>query len=172
MTKFEVSSQSGHEKIESLTLRPLKEVLWSDELIGALSKKSELYPGCSGRMEGILTALKEEGEVRGEELWYGSVFPKDTSILDYVSESTLVFEINSERLRAQEESFRKEYAGMYRSALREAPVPPPEACLLSHERTIGTHIRKISTFALRDRQQLQRLSMGGEPSRSFFGNLK
>lgn len=172
MTKFDVASQSGHEKVESLTLRPLKEVLWDGELIETLGKKSEAYPGCSGRMDGILTSLKETGEARGEELWYGTVFPKDATVLDYLSDKALLFEMNIERLTAQEESFRKEYAGMYRSALRESPVPPPEACLLSHERTIGSRIRKIASFALKDRQQVQRISMGGEPSRSFFGNLK
>ncbi|MFA5852988.1 MAG: DEAD/DEAH box helicase, partial [Spirochaetales bacterium] len=172
ITRFDANSQSGHERIESCVLRPLKEIVWDSSLAAVAREKSENYPGCRGRMEQLGESLAEAGEWRGEEAWYGSVFEKLHSVTEYFSDSMVLLAANSERLESQEESTRKEYAGMYRAALRDIPVPPPENCVSTLMGALGDFDRIMRSFALKDQKQTARIAMGGEPSRSFFGNIR
>ena len=120
----------------------------------------------------LVESLTETGEWQGEEVWYGSAFEKLHSVAEYFGDSMVFFAANSERLESQEESTRKEYAGMYRTALRDAPVPPPEYCVNTLPGALGVFDRAVWSFALKDLKQTARISMGGEPARSFFGNIK
>ena len=169
---FDVSSQSAGEALDSLCLRPLKEMDWSDEAVGRLALKGEKFPGCAGRLGEMLDQLRERKEFKGEELWYGVGLERPGSILDYLGPEALLVEVNSERLGAQEESVRKEFAGLYRNALRENPVPPPEAAILPYGEIRQGHSKSIQSFALKDKGQAERISLGGEPPRSFFGNIR
>ncbi len=172
ITRFEPSSQSGHERIDSCIIRPLKEIVWDETRARFAAERGEGFPGCKGRMEAFADALSEQGEWKGEEAWYGTSFGEMHAISEYFSDAMVFLAINSERLQAQEESTRKEYAGMYRAALKEAPVPPPERCINSFDGARGTFPRIVRSYALKDQNQAARLPMGGEPARSFFGNIK
>lgn len=172
ITRFEPASQSGHERIDSCIIRPLKEIVWDETRARLVAEQGESFPGCKGRMAALAEALTEEGEWKGEEAWYGTAFGEPHAISEYFADSMVFFAANSERLQALEESTRKEYAGMYRAALKEAPVPPPERCVNSFEGSIGSFPRIVRSFALKDLNQTSRLTMGGEPARSFFGNIK
>jgi transcription-repair coupling factor (superfamily II helicase) len=172
ITRFDVADQSGHERIDSILLRPMKEVVWNDALARTMAKAGDAFPGCRGRMDQLAETLSSQGEAKGEEYWYPSAFGGIHSIAEYMPSSMVLVAANSERLLAQEESTRKEYAGMYRSALRESPVPPPERCIESFETQSAGLSRKIRTWALKDSSQASRLAMGSEPARSFFGNIK
>jgi transcription-repair coupling factor (superfamily II helicase) len=118
-----------------------------------------------------------KGEARGEELWYPLVFERPGSILDYLGAGSLVLLVDHERLEAQEEAARKEYAGLYRRALQEGPVPPPDRCLLSfaelERRALSSSSLLVArSFALKDSAEGKRIRMGAEPPRSFFGNIQ
>jgi len=171
ITGFDVEIQSQGQPLPECTIRPLKEVLWDSAMIDALSLKAETLPGCAGRMEGLKETLGAQGEAPGEELWYGLAFDSIHSILEYMGRSTVVLALNRERLDAQDESLRKECAGMYRPALREMPVPPPDSCFLPVSSLLAETRRLLSSFALKDSLQHRRLRMGSEPPKSFFGNL-
>ncbi|MCE5255946.1 MAG: transcription-repair coupling factor [Spirochaetaceae bacterium] len=172
ITMFDVSMQSGKEEIGSCILRPLKEIVWDEELISSAISRGKEFPGCRDRLAPLEEALSEQGEAKGEELWYGCANSEMHSIVEYFDESTILFQFNMERLTAQEEMTRKEYAGVYRNALREAPVPPPEYCTNSFANANGGWKQVIRSFALKDELQKNRLSLNGEPPRSFFGNIK
>jgi len=172
ITSFDAEIQSGGQERGECLLRPLKEIIWDSSMASRLIEKAETLPGCAGRMERLRDALSHEGEYQGEEAWYGLAFDRMHSVLEYMEESTIVLALNRERLDAQDESLRKEYAGMYRSALRETPIPPPERSCLSFTSLRDSAPRLISSFALKDSKQAQRLKMGSEPPRSFFGNLR
>jgi len=172
ITRFEPVSQSGHERVDSCILRPLKEIVWDEARARFAAEQGESFPGCKGRMAAVAEALTEEGEWKGEEAWYGTAFGASNAVSEYFTDSMVLFAANSERLQAQEESTRKEYAGMYRTALKESPVPPPERCVNSFDGAIGSFPRIVRSFALKDLNQINRLTMGGEPARSFFGNIK
>ncbi|HOI21969.1 MAG TPA: transcription-repair coupling factor [Spirochaetales bacterium] len=172
ITRFDVETQSGLQERGECLIRPLKEIIWEPSMVSALSEKAEALPGCAGRMERLSNALALEGEYQGEEAWYGLAFDRMYSVVEYLNDTTIVLALNRERLDAQDESLRKEYAGMYRPALREMPVPPPERCCLSFSAIREKAARLISSFALKDSLQAGRLHMGSEPPRSFFGNLR
>jgi transcription-repair coupling factor (superfamily II helicase) len=172
ITSFDVQSQSGVEKQDSLHIRPLKEMLWDGAAIERLLSRGEKYPGCANRLGGLVETLAESGTAKGEELWYFTVLTPPVSFLDYLGPEALLVEVNTERMGAQEENTRKEYAGLYRNALRENPVPPPESVYLSYENICLGHQKRVRSFALKDRAQAERISLGGEPPRSFFGNIR
>lgn len=172
ITRFDPAIQSGHERIPSCMLRPLKEIVWDEELIRATTERGSAFPGCRGRMEPLAEALSTQKEYKGEEVWFGSAFDRLHAIAEYFDGSTVFFAINRERLIAQEEATRKEYAGMYRSALRESPVPPPEYCVNSFQGAVSGFGNLVFTYALKDEAHASRLLLGGEPPRSFFGNIK
>lgn len=172
ITRFDIESQSGRESAETAVLRPLKEIVWNKRLAETVRDAGESFPGCRGRLGALAEALSEKGEWPGEELWYGTVFGKAFSILEYADAASVFFAVDNERLEAQEELSRREYAGMYRAALKDAPVPPPERCLAERKTAMGLFGRVVNTYALRDQAQAGRLAMGGEASRSFFGNIK
>jgi len=172
ITRFDANSQSGHERIDSCVIRPLKEIIWNEGLAARVLERGEGFPGCRGRLAPLAEGLSEEREWKGEEAWYGTAFGELHSPAEYFGPSMVFVTVNRERLDSQDESARKEYAGMYRAALRDIPVPPPEFCLNSVEAAMGGFARIVSSYALRDQGQSDRLSMGGEPARSFFGNIR
>lgn len=172
ITTFDVSLQSGRTETASVMVRPLKELVWDEAAISRLLAKGSEFPGCRDRLASLADSLSEQGESKGEEFWYPSATEGMHSVVEYLDEFSILFLFNMERLTAQEEMTRKEYAGVYRNALREAPVPPPEFCTNTFADTIGGWGRTIKTFALKDERQKSRLSLNGEPPRSFFGNIK
>jgi transcription-repair coupling factor (superfamily II helicase) len=172
ITRFEVDSQSGHEKVQSCTIRPMKEVVWNNAIVDALRSRGEALPGCRDRMGPLCEALAESGEARGEEQWYPLAYAESHTVAEYFRADTLLLTVNRERILAQEEAVRKEYAGLYRQALRESPVPPPELCVLGFDAAVAGCERTITSYALKDEAQGARLKMGSEAPRSFFGNIR
>ncbi|HQO65954.1 MAG TPA: CarD family transcriptional regulator, partial [Spirochaetales bacterium] len=71
----------------------------------------------------------------------------------------------------QSEAVKREYGGLYRKALLEGPVPPPEALLVDFEREAAALSRVLSSWSLKDESAGDRLAFGSEPPRSFFGNV-
>jgi transcription-repair coupling factor (superfamily II helicase) len=133
-----------------------------------------------GREGAILEELAEKGEAKGEELFYPLAFEKPGSVLDYLGPGSTVIFIDHERLEAQEDTTRKEYHGLYRRALQDGPVPPPEQLLHSFSalessvlsaRALGP-TRVARSFALKDSDASARIAMGVEQPRSFFGNVQ
>jgi len=172
ISPFDPTLQSGQGKLESLTVYPMKEVLWTAENVAALARKAENLPGCRGRMDALAESLSTGGEARGEELWYPLAYDAPGKLQDYLGPEGALFLVDSERLEAQEEAERREYSGMYRNALREFPVPPPESCLHSFSAKNPGFADTVRSWALKDENAAARLKMGSEPARSFFGNIR
>lgn len=172
ISPFDPSLQSGQGSVAALTVHPMKEVLWTDEDIGRLSRAAARFPQCGDRIDALLASLSATREARGEELWYPFAHETSGSLESYLEPDGVLVLADCERLQAQEESDRKEYSGLYRQALREHPVPPPEACLLSYPIEGAASPRMVRTWALKDERASTRLMMGAEPARSFFGNIR
>ncbi len=172
ITSFDASLQGGLTALKRALIRPMKEVRWDAERVARIASIAAGLPNCAGRMDAVLEELAEKGEARGEELWYPLAWPESASVLDYLGEDGLLLLLDRERLAAQEESSHKEYAGLYRGALKEAPVPPPELLQKSLTALEGAHRRVVRDFALNDREGEARLRLGAEAARSFFGNIQ
>ncbi|HOX47964.1 MAG TPA: transcription-repair coupling factor [Spirochaetales bacterium] len=203
VASFDPAGQAGLKDLGRVALRPMKELVWSPERTAAVAKAAAAFPNCEGRMGPLLEALAERGEAKGEELWYPVAFGAPAaggadagaapaaggasaaggtpasggagSILDYLAAGSAVLFLDRERLESQEEAARKEYAGLYRGALKESPVPPPDRLIHSfvalERRATEAGLRLVRDFALRDKEGESRLSLGAEPPRSFFGNV-
>jgi transcription-repair coupling factor (superfamily II helicase) len=183
ISTFDPVMQAGTGRLSRVAIRPMKEIIWDSARVSALRALMASLPGIKGREEPFLEELAEKGEARGEELWYPLAFDEPGSILDYLPLGSLVLFLDHERLEAQEEASRKEYAGLYRRALQEAPVPPPERCIHSFAAleaqslsvpgaSASSGLRALRSFALKDAGDGTRLRMGGEQPRSFFGNIQ
>jgi transcription-repair coupling factor (superfamily II helicase) len=179
ISSFDPSLQSSRGELASAVIRPMKEIIWDEERIDALATALGSLPGIKGREGPLLEELSEKGEAKGEELFYPLAFERPGSILEYLGPEATVFFIDHERLESQEEAARKEYAGLYRRALQEGPVPPPDRLLLSFsalESSEPATRRVARSFALTDSSALKdggaRIAMGIEQPRSFFGNVR
>jgi len=174
---FDPAVQSSSGGRDSLVVRPMKEIVWDEARLTELTAALAGLPGLGGREAALLEELAEKGEAKGEELFYPLLFgsPRGpASILDYLGSDGLVILLDHERLEAQEEAARKEYTGLYRRALQESPVPPPDRLLIpfSDLEAKALEGRVARTFALRDSAAADRILMGAEQPRSFFGNVQ
>jgi transcription-repair coupling factor (superfamily II helicase) len=172
VSSFEASLQSNLKALPRALIRPMKEMVWDAERIAQVAASGSTFPNCAGRLEPLLEELREKGEARGEELWYPIAWSEPASLLDYLGSEGLLVLLDHERLEGQEESQRKEYAGLYRSALKEAPVPPPERLQKSLASLETGFSRLVRGYALNDKGNDGRLRLGAEPPRSFFGNVQ
>ncbi|MCL1992610.1 MAG: transcription-repair coupling factor [Spirochaetes bacterium] len=112
-------SEGGGAKIGYLVLRPMKEVVWTDERIDALGANLGLCDELKEGASAIIEELIANRGFFGEELFYPLAFEKSATPLDYMAGGTLVL-LDRERLENAQESLEREYQGMYARALREA----------------------------------------------------
>jgi len=193
IASFDPTLQSSSGSLERAIIRPMKELVWNEERIAALAAALPGLPGIQGRESAFLEELAEKGEAKGEELFYHLAFTRPGSVLDYLGPEATLILVDHERLEAQEEAARKEYAGLYRRALQEGPVPPPDRMLHSFaalesqalaQRAADGGMRVARSFALKDSAATRdpgdrqgglgrgRIAMGVEQPRSFFGNIQ
>ena len=81
---FDMHTQASVEEFNSLTLYPMKEVIWDDERIAALERNLQDLPEFTVEgTEKLIAHVKEHRAFDGEELFYPLCFEKPASILDY-----------------------------------------------------------------------------------------
>ena len=147
VSSFDPAGQAGLKILSRAIIRPMKEILWTADRVAAIASVAPGLPNCSGRTEALIEELSEKGEAKGEELWYPLAWKESASVLDYLGPQGLLVLLDHERLEAQEESTRKEFAGLYRGALKEGPVPPPDRLLKPFGVLEDGYSRKIRSFA-------------------------
>jgi transcription-repair coupling factor (superfamily II helicase) len=170
-------------KLPSFVIRPLKEVVWTEETILTLAENLEKCPEFSD--SGIPAELEEKGFVPGEELLFPLAFPcgdlagvreaGPTTVLDYLEPGSLVFYIDRERLRNAQQALEHEYQGLFRKAVRERQVPAPERILLTFDALAekaesGNAVRTVSFMGMKGEGK-NRFRVSCDPPRSFFGNM-
>ncbi|TFG85099.1 MAG: transcription-repair coupling factor, partial [Spirochaetales bacterium] len=171
-----ISQASSPERPSSILLRPARELIWSRELAMAAGAALLACPRSgSGNDEtfvaAIVEALSERGEAKGEEYLYPLAFGRVASLFEYLDRNSVVVFLERERLLGQADAVHREYEGLYRKALMDEPVPPPERVLVDFDAAMGTLPRTMSTWSLKDAAAQDRLAIGSEPPRSFFGNV-
>ena len=175
--RFEpVSQASDPERPDTVLLRPSRECVWTPELAARVGEALAACPGPSGEdrslaIASVVESLTELGEAKGEELLYPLAYGGPSSLFGYLGPDDVVVLLERERLLGQSEAVKREYGGLYRKALLEGPVPPPEALLVDFEREAAALSRVLSSWSLKDESAGDRLAFGSEPPRSFFGNV-
>ena len=189
---FDMHTQASVEEFGSLTLYPMKEVIWDDERIAALERNMRNMPEFTADgMEKLIAHVKEHRAFDGEELFYPLCFEKPASILDYLeylhggssaAEPILLY-MDYDRQRNAVEALEREYHGLYNKVTRAidddikynlliTEYPMPQRLLLSFTELTGSYPQSIFLRTLKESDD------GGEPivfncdpPRSFFGNI-
>lgn len=173
IVRFDPATQSGNEKLERVYIRPLKEIIWDTETLAHLKQNAQEFVESEPRFERILEILSRGGELQGEEFWFPLAFNRVYSLIDYADENTLFAFLSRERIDSLSETIRKEYASMYRLALREALVPPPQKIVLNIAELLSAQSAAVFCYALKGIDDShERSSLGAEPPRSYFGNIR
>lgn len=179
---FDCETQTSLGKTDGLLIYPMKETVWTDELILKLqSKLAKNEDSCASLIEDLLTAREAEGE----EFFYPVVHAADglntagaqkgsyPCMLDYAGEDAVVMFLDYDRQVNAQDNLDKEYAGLYKKALASRYVPPPETQLLRFADSVQKHGKRIlfRTIKTEDSHELSRLHVDCDPARSFFGNI-
>lgn len=171
--RFDPADQSSRANgSDEVVIRPVKEVIWDEERIRFLEGSLEKQRGYGdGKAAEAVVPLRETGEAKGEECFFPLAFETPGSLFDYIPEGAVVFLLERERLSGQAEAIAREYAGLYRKASLDGPVPAPDTQLVDFEERAEGLGRVIRSWSLKDSSAEGRLAFGSEPPRSFFGNI-
>ncbi|MDD7014817.1 MAG: transcription-repair coupling factor [Spirochaetales bacterium] len=126
------------------------------------------------KKETLLTELSVKKQSEGEELFYGILWDRQYSVLDYISEDTAVFYLDYDRLVNGKKLLENEYALSYRTERQNFPVLMPKYMLFDFETLQKSHkssirFRSLETMELAE--QGNALNIESEVSQSFFGNI-
>ncbi|MCR4940661.1 MAG: transcription-repair coupling factor [Treponemataceae bacterium] len=188
---FDPETQTSAKSFDELIIYPMKEIIWTDEMVHGLEPALEpLFSPVVGQNENgevpvadvgkfkdkcdsLLTELLVNHETEGEELLYPLVFEKRYTVIDYMSEDIPLVFFDYDRLDNSQESFDREYLGLYRKERVERPVPAPQKILvpfdfLKKEKYKSIYFRTIAGNAVTGSE---RLKIDCDPPHSFFGNI-
>jgi transcription-repair coupling factor (superfamily II helicase) len=180
--RFDPLDQSGLDAVTELEIRPLKEVIWTDERILALSRNLEAADEFIGNGRAYLDDLMARRTSGGEELLFPLAFdgpdPETAGAWfpDYLDGGATLFLADRERLENAQDTLSREYDSLYRKACREFPgreLPLPARILLNFSGLVSQVSRRVSFMTIKGggEKDALRLPLSCEPSRSFFGNI-
>ncbi|MDR1144364.1 MAG: transcription-repair coupling factor, partial [Spirochaetaceae bacterium] len=175
-------------KLDSMTIRPLKEVIWTKETAAALEKNIAAMPEFTIDRKGtaaLLERLRAGETVPGEELFFPLAFTgpgRAHTLLDYLGPGGTVCYLDRERLENARKILESEYQGLFRLARREKPVPSPDRILLDFGALAKGGVESggenkpgspsvVSFMGIRGEGENRR-RVSCESSRSFFGNIE
>ncbi|MDR0301807.1 MAG: DEAD/DEAH box helicase, partial [Treponema sp.] len=167
--------KAGSGKLQEMKIRPMREVVWTDERIEALEKKLTSFKEFSNGGKEIIEELISHRCVRGEEMFFPFAFEKSASLMDYLGEKGTLILFDRERLDNVKETVFREYQGLYSQSVREkkCEYPLPERLLLDFEELIKNRERIISFMTIKSAPKpgVCHFEIPCEPARSFFGNI-
>ncbi|MDR1240145.1 MAG: transcription-repair coupling factor [Treponema sp.] len=171
--RFDPLDQSGLEKVSELLIRPLRELVWTDDRIDALSKNLEALDEFAENGRVIIEDLISRRMIPGEELLFPLAFEKPAVLMDYLGDGGTVIYLDRERLENAQESLDREYRSLYAKARREREVPRPERLLLNFAGLMSIPKRRVSfrTIKGQGEEDAHRINISCDPPRSFFGNI-
>jgi len=167
-----VQQHALSEKKAELTIRPMKEVVWTDEMIESLEKTLACGKEFSDGGKAIVEDLISRRTTKGEEMFFPLTFNKEqrtvnkeqltakseqttvspslltsnSSLLDYLAPSGTLLLIDCERLENLQESLMREYQSQYSRSRREkCEYPLPERLLLNYDELLANFINRSSS---------------------------
>ena len=168
LKKMNDSSDSNDETNKTTERLPLK-----DQKIVHLS----LTEAARNEKERILTELEVAHETEGEELFYGCLWDKRYSVIDYLDANSFVICYDYDRLCNGQALLENEFASSYRLARQSLPVLPPDSMLYNFKECISSKGKDIFFRTLGDGIEEKEvgtacsLHIAAESPQSFFGNI-
>ncbi len=177
---FDTENQASIEKLDKLLIYPMKETVWTDELVQNLEsslqpyiesvpkEKKDFY---TQHIDRILTELYIHKETEGEELFYPLIH--NATIFDYLSNVATVMFVDYDRQANMQDNFEKEYVALYKRALEDTFVPPPETQIFNFYEIEDVHTKRILLRSIKAPSitPTERIVIDTEPPKSFFGNI-
>ncbi len=163
---FDPQSQRTQEPLETFTLYPTKELVWTEPLLKAL--EDNFPPGAEATQ-----TLRETGDFRGEELFFSLPFGEGRQgLLDYLDREDNLFFIDQEGSQMEEKTLRKEYGELYQQALeRGLCVPEPDLLLAPLGKLLKEHRRSFFVHTLNQEGERETLGFPYQPGQSYLGNV-
>ena len=171
----------GREALERLAIRPLREVIWTDDRIEALEARLATLGEFPDGGKTIVEELIARRCIAGEEMFYPLAFDRHASFLDYLGDSGTMVLFDRERLENARDTLDREYRNSYMRSRRETTdqetggrdYPLPERLLLDMGQLTGNARRIVSFMSIKSEPKpgVHRLAVPCDPSRSFFGNI-
>jgi transcription-repair coupling factor (superfamily II helicase) len=170
------SGPQTREKIPAFSIRPLREVVWTDERIEVLANRLGELEEFSGGGRALLEILMEQKNCAGEEMLYPLAFAEGPSCLtDYLA-GMPVFFFDRERLENAQDAIYREYENLFRQSRRDqTPLeyPLPSRLLLTFNDLAARAPRRVSCMSIKGggEEGARVCSIPCGTSRSFFGNI-
>jgi transcription-repair coupling factor (superfamily II helicase) len=162
-------------KLQEMIIRPMREVVWTDERIEVLEKNLSSFKEFSNGGREVIEELISRRSVRGEEIFFPFAFEKSASLMDYLGDKGTLLLFGRERLDNAKETIFREYQGMYSQSAREkkSEYPLPERLLFDFHELIKNHIKTVSFMTIKSapKDGVCHIEFPCEPARSFFGNI-
>ncbi|MGD0725923.1 MAG: transcription-repair coupling factor [Spirochaetia bacterium] len=168
-------STGSREKVE---ITPCREVLLDSGMGEAVRAGLRAQGFSEQEVEKTVSALVDDQELGGAELFYPLCFPEQYSLMDFLGDSARVFLVDGVRLSFHASALRKEHLELFRRArARKQVVPGPQKILLDFAR-VQERMRRVVDFpalptgsgpAPSDTASTFLLTSDGP--RSFFGNF-
>ena len=181
--QFDPVSQSPESfKLQEFKIRPMKEVIWTDEQIDALEKNLASFKEFSNGGREIIEELISRRCIPCEEIFFPFAFEKAANILDYLGSGTLVL-LDRERLENAPETIFREYQGMYYrenkktqgSFVMQYPLPNrlllDFMSLIEQRKLINKRFISFRTLKGEPKPDVFHIQLPCESGRSFFGNI-
>ena len=191
---FDADTQSTIKNRDDVTIYPMKEVLWTEELVQTLSKNIEEYEAkavmpfteeAAKQKEKLLSELKTLHESEGEEFLYQLLWERPYSFLDYFDDTAFVFFYDYDRMDNAKLLIDREFHASYRKAHESLPVLPPEKVLFDFEKLVADTDNAILLRTVATDKEEDALTSGAgeagasssvikiesEPGHSYFGNI-
>ena len=168
---FDADSQSTIGNRENLVIYPMKEVLWTEELVDTLTSKLEDYQNTAIKndtegysdglfeqnhsvhlpftsealkaQEKLLSELRNLHESEGEEFFYQLLWDKNYTFLDYFDPSSFIFFYDYDRLSNAKLLINREFSASYRKARESLPVLPPDMLILDFDNLLEESKNRI-----------------------------
>ena len=177
------------EELKELLISPLKEVIWTDERVEALSENLAVCNEFTDKGSAIIEELYTHRSIYGQEMFFPLAFNGTSTFLDYLGgDGTLVL-FGKERMENAEGNIESEYRGMYLQTMKEETnyreseksfqYPLPKRLLLNFKNLLdsfyngnaGKRLIYYNFFTKETAKDAHHYHIPCEPSRSFFGNI-
>lgn len=207
---FNILSQDSKTELKKIRIAPTKEVVWDDATVQTLQKNIETLPyfekylteknTSPEQLAHFFETVAETKTFENEELFFPLCFEKKYSVLDYLSENSVVIFSEYTRMKNASEVIAREYESLYKKATASnefytdkkffLPLPKPAHFVFNFEQLeteTSTGVRKIYLKSFSENESTQGSASGSgektntplksnfrftvEEPKSFFGNI-
>ncbi|MGO9309655.1 MAG: transcription-repair coupling factor [Spirochaetia bacterium] len=128
---FDPLDQGSTGESARVQVAPCREVIFDEEMRGTIAAGLGAQGFSEEEVSQKISALMEDPELGGGELFFPLCFPRQFSLLEYLGPDSPVSLVDGERLESNAAALRKEYLELFRrSRSRAQVVPGPQRILL------------------------------------------